>query len=171
VLGLTDIRTSCCVPSEDDVQRFGCSLLAISSSSRESAGHGMTFDMAPGIRCGRAGCAAPPLMPPAGWPPSGSPAVSELRCAKHLRSQFRWQGLSADIGSGIGAAVGILCVIAGYVLVALIGRNYGPCQGIASAAFSPGACEQASAAHWGGLIVLVAGGMILLAMLASLFRR
>jgi hypothetical protein len=132
----------------------------------------MTFGVVPpGMRCGRAGCTAAPLMPPAGWPPPGSPFAGELRCARHLRSQSRWQGLAGDIGGGIAAAVGVLLVIAGYVLVALIGRDYGPCQGVVAAAVSPGACEQASAAHWGGLIALVAGGVTLLTMLVSVFRR
>lgn len=132
----------------------------------------MTYGLVPpGMRCGRQGCTAPPLMPPWGWPPPGSQLISDLRCARHLRSQGRWQGLVGDIGGGIAAALGILLLIAGYVLVALIGRNYGPCQSAVAAAVSPGMCEHASAAHWGGLIAIAAGGVILLATVISLFRR
>jgi hypothetical protein len=56
-------------------------------------------------------------------------------------------------------------------MIAVVGRNYGPCQGVIAATLSPTACETASTAHWGGLIALVAGGVILLASLVSLLRR
>jgi hypothetical protein len=127
--------------------------------------------MPPEIRCGRPGCTAPPLMPAWGWPPPGSYLISELRCARHLRSQERWQSLAGDIGSGIAAAFGIGLLVIGYVLVAITGRNYGPCQGVVAATINPSMCEYSSAAHWGGLIALVSGGLVLLASVASMFRR
>jgi hypothetical protein len=110
-------------------------------------------------------------MPPTGWPPAGSPFAEDLRCMRHLRASWRWHGLASDVGSGLAAAAGVMLVLAGFVMVAILGRNYGPCQSTVTATLSPAACNSASVIHWGGITGLVAGGAVILATMVSAARR
>lgn len=78
----------------------------------------------------------------------------------------------AYTGRGAGGTGGsIALIVAGIVIMAYLGRNYGVCQNVLVQAASSGACAQASLWHWAGIIIAVIGGLCFIEEIARGRRR
>ena len=75
------------------------------------------------------------------------------------------------IDTALFIGIGVLLLIVGFAMIAVLGRNYGPCQSALMAAVNQESCEAASIWHWAGIIGLVAGGAILLSAIISAARN
>jgi hypothetical protein len=110
-------------------------------------------------------------MPPGGWPSPGTPDAAKLACERHLiskRTSDSGTRINADDARpGIGG--GVLVVVAGIIAIAYLGKDYSTCQ-LLGAGADPH-CETTALFHWGGIVVLLIGAVIIARAIISANRK
>lgn len=126
-----------------------------------------------GFRCSRSSCANPPLMPPGGWPPPGTPDAAKLLCERHL-TEWRAVANASDVKSIMdsaraGVAGGIVAIIVGIIFLTYLSQDYSACQSILGSADSQ--CQTVTLFHWGGIALVIVGAAIIAGAIVSANRK